>query len=53
MMTTKTKIDKINIEYLLTGKENGETILFAHGLGANLSQFENLLTPELTTTTFR
>ena len=29
------------MEYLLTGVENKETILFVHGLGANLSQFEN------------
>ena len=29
------------MEYLLTGIENKETILFVHGLGANLSQFEN------------
>ncbi len=35
-----TKIEKINIEYLLTGKEKADTILFVHGLGANLSQFE-------------
>lgn len=34
-------INGINIEYLLTGKENRETILFVHGLGADLTQFEN------------
>ncbi len=28
------------IEYQLTGKSNKKTILFIHGLGANLSQFE-------------
>lgn len=28
------------MEYKLSGKENSETILFVHGLGANLSQFE-------------
>ena len=32
---------EINMEYLLTGVENKKTILFVHGLGANLSQFEN------------
>lgn len=32
---------EIDIEYLLTGKENAKTILFVHGLGANLSQFED------------
>jgi 3-oxoadipate enol-lactonase len=31
----------INIEYSLSGIENEQTILFVHGLGANLSQFEN------------
>lgn len=35
------QLGKINMEYLLTGIENIETILFVHGLGANLSQFEN------------
>ncbi len=30
----------VEIEYLLTGEKNSETILFVHGLGANLSQFE-------------
>lgn len=35
------QLGKINMEYLLTGVENKETILFVHGLGANLSQFEN------------
>jgi len=34
------QVGKINMEYLLTGIENEETILFVHGLGANLSQFE-------------
>ncbi len=28
-----------NIEYILTGKGNDETILFVHGLGSNLRQF--------------
>ena len=35
------QLGEINMEYLLTGVENKETILFVHGLGANLSQFEN------------
>lgn len=34
------RLGEINMEYLLTGKENKDTILFVHGLGANLSQFE-------------
>ncbi len=34
------QLGTINMEYLLTGNENKETILFVHGLGANLSQFE-------------
>lgn len=38
MMTTK--IQNVEIEYLLTGHDNLDTILFVHGLGANLSQFE-------------
>lgn len=37
----KLKLGKINLEYFLSGKENKETIVFVHGLGANLSQFEN------------
>lgn len=37
----KLKSGKINLEYFLSGKENKETIVFVHGLGANLSQFEN------------
>ncbi|MCK4922214.1 MAG: alpha/beta hydrolase [Bacteroidales bacterium] len=36
----KMQLAEINIEYLLTSAENKETILFVHGLGANLSQFE-------------
>ena len=35
------QLGEINMEYLLTGNENSETIIFVHGLGANLSQFEN------------
>lgn len=34
-------IQGIKIEYFLSGIENKQTILFVHGLGANLSQFEN------------
>lgn len=30
----------MEIDYLLTGENNPSTILFVHGLGANLSQFE-------------
>jgi len=38
--TTKTiEINHIPIEFLLTGEKNSETIVFIHGLGANLSQF--------------
>ncbi len=37
----KIQLGEINMEYLLTGVENRDTILFVHGLGANLSQFEN------------
>lgn len=39
--TKKVQLGEINMEYLLTGTANLETILFVHGLGANLSQFEN------------
>ena len=35
------KIQEVSIEYFLNGIENDQTILFVHGLGANLSQFEN------------
>lgn len=34
------QLGKIKMEYLLTGVENNDTILFVHGLGANLNQFE-------------
>jgi len=37
----RVQLGEINMEYLLTGMANLETILFVHGLGANLSQFEN------------
>jgi len=40
MMTTKIQLENIEIEYLLSGEKNSETVLFVHGLGANLSQFE-------------
>lgn len=40
-MTQKIQLKNIEIEYLLSGKNNSETILFVHGLGANLSQFES------------
>lgn len=36
----KMQLGEIKMEYLLTDAENKETILFVHGLGANLSQFE-------------
>ena len=36
----KMQLGEIKMEYLLTGVENKDTILFIHGLGANLSQFE-------------
>ncbi len=32
--------DDIEIEYFLSGAENVETLLFVHGLGSNLRQFE-------------
>lgn len=35
------QLGKIKMDYLLTGVENKDTILFIHGLGANLTQFEN------------
>jgi len=39
--TTKLiELEHVNLEYQLSGKENSEAILFVHGLGANLSQFE-------------
>lgn len=38
-MNTYTSKD-IELEYCLTGEQHSETILFVHGLGANLSQFE-------------
>ena len=34
------QLGEIKMEYLLSGAENKDTILFVHGLGANLSQFE-------------
>ena len=40
-MIRNIQLGEINMDYLLTGIENKETILFVHGLGANLSQFEN------------
>ncbi|WP_340066007.1 alpha/beta hydrolase [Ascidiimonas aurantiaca] len=33
------RINNVEIEFLLTGEKNSETIVFVHGLGANLSQF--------------
>jgi 3-oxoadipate enol-lactonase len=33
------KCDELELEYLLTGSEKDETILFVHSLGANLKQF--------------
>ena len=39
--TTKfLKLENVTLEYQLSGEENSEAILFVHGLGANLSQFE-------------
>jgi pimeloyl-ACP methyl ester carboxylesterase len=43
MLESKKRIIELRdtyIEYLLTGEENQDTILFLHGLGADLSQFE-------------
>ena len=34
------RLDDLNIEYSLSGSKGKETILFVHGLGANLNQFE-------------
>ena len=34
-------LEEVNIEYFLSGIENEQTILFVHGLAANLTQFEN------------
>lgn len=40
--TTNTiQLKHVEIEYQLCGNKNSETILFVHGLGANLSQFES------------
>ncbi|NOR87161.1 MAG: hypothetical protein GQ527_06085 [Bacteroidales bacterium] len=36
----KIQLGEINMEYQLTGAENKNAILFVHGLGASLSQFE-------------
>ena len=33
------KTPDVNLEYILTGEGNDETILFVHGLGSNLRQF--------------
>jgi len=41
-MLIKSKIFKgsmVDIEYLITGEDNKETIMFVHGAGANLRQF--------------
>jgi 3-oxoadipate enol-lactonase len=35
----KFKGSEVELEYLLTGEENSETIMFVHGAGANLRQF--------------
>lgn len=35
------KLGDVELEYVLSANENKDTILFVHGLGANLSQFEN------------
>ncbi len=43
MLKSKKRIIELRdtyIEYLLTGEENQDTILFLHGLAADLSQFE-------------
>ncbi len=41
METRKARvIDDVRLEYLLAGPQGGETLLFVHGLGANLRQFE-------------
>jgi len=40
MTPQKIQLKNIEIEYLLSGETNPTTILFVHGLGANLSQFE-------------
>ncbi|WKN45490.1 alpha/beta fold hydrolase [Tunicatimonas pelagia] len=34
------RLENLNIEYNLSGNKENETILFVHGLGANLNQFE-------------
>lgn len=41
MQTKKISLNDVYIEYLLSGKEKSETIIFVHWLGANLTQFEN------------
>ncbi|WP_062052913.1 alpha/beta fold hydrolase [Aquimarina longa] len=40
-MTKSIQLGNITIEYFLNGENNSETILFVHGLGANLSQFKH------------
>ncbi|MCD5426092.1 MAG: alpha/beta hydrolase [Methanosarcinaceae archaeon] len=37
----KVKLGKIDLEYFFSENENENTVIFVHGLGANLSQFEN------------
>jgi pimeloyl-ACP methyl ester carboxylesterase len=37
--TKKFKGSEVELEYLLTGEENQETIMFVHGAGASLRQF--------------
>lgn len=39
-MTEKIQLENLEMEYLHSGEKNSETILFVHGLGANLSQFK-------------
>jgi len=38
-MISKFKRKDIELEFMLTGEENEETIMFVHGVGANLRQF--------------
>ena len=39
-MTQHIQLENVELDYLLSGEDNSETLLFVHGLGANLSQFE-------------
>lgn len=39
-MRQMVRLGQVELEYALTGEASADTIIFVHGLGANLSQFE-------------